>query len=229
MLLHVFHKLFSNGLKYYEEQIARPTVAALSHKLYTQYLNLSKTEKNPELKSIYEFLAAYWAVPQIFLAPNQELIELANQNIDYQGNGDISDAQINKLIQQRTQTIAKTLSPEFQTLIPQIIETILAAKSKDLDSFLSVLGGEFIINAQILQDYTQFKPRAHYTDSSLLKTYFMAMKWLMREKFYFGSAELTKAALVMANTIDEKDLKELNQLSEQITNLIGKDDDITLD
>ncbi len=56
----------------------------------------------------------------------------------------------------------------------------------------------------------------------------MAMKWLMREKFYFGSPKLTQAAFVMVNTIKDEDLQELNQLSEQITNLIGTDDDVTL-
>ena len=120
LLLHVFHKLFGNGLKFYEEQIARPALTTLSEKLYTQYLTLSKNEKNAELKSIYEFLTAYWAVPQILLPSNQELIELANaeRNYDYESAGDLSDEKIVALIEKRTQTIAKTLAPDYQNLIP---------------------------------------------------------------------------------------------------------------
>jgi hypothetical protein len=94
---------------------------------------------------------------------------------------------------------------------------------------LSTLDAAFFESTQIKQDYTQFKPRAHYTDSSLLKTYFMAMKWLMREKFYFGSRPLANAAMILASTIPTEDLTELNKLSQQIFNLIGTDDDLTLE
>ncbi|MBO4531650.1 MAG: DUF3160 domain-containing protein [Paludibacteraceae bacterium] len=44
---------------------------------------------------------------------------------------------------------------------------------------------DFISEHQILQNYTLFQPRSHYTDSNGLKTYFMAAKYIMREKFYF--------------------------------------------
>ncbi|MDR0860827.1 MAG: DUF3160 domain-containing protein [Candidatus Peribacteria bacterium] len=232
LLLHVYHKLFDNGLKYYEEQIARPTLATLSEKLYKQYLNLSKQEKNPELKTYYDFLTAYWAVPQIFLPSEQTIRELLSTNEwGYSENTDITDEQITTLIQQRTQTIAKTLAPAYQTLIPQIIEEILKADNfKAIDTFLASLGSEATTpdDITLYQDYTQFKPRAHYTDSSLLKTYFTAMKWLMREKFYFDDPTLTKVAMIMVATIDPADLNALNQLSEQIKNLIGADDDLTL-
>ena len=233
LLLHVYHKLFDNSLKYYEEQIARPTLVTLSEKLYTQYLTLSKQEKNPELKEIYEFLTAYWAVPHI-LAP--KVTEMFNDVSIYgrqeyiNSQEDLTDDQIRALIEKKSQSISETLAPAYQTLIPRIVDKVLKATDAELDSFLAVLAQDFLAQpgVEIKQDYTQFKPRSHYTDSSLLKTYFMAMKWLMREKFYFGSANLTKAALVMTTTIDQADLTELNQLSEQIKNLIGSDDDLTL-
>jgi len=234
-LLHIYHKLFSNGLKYYEEQIARPTLVTLSEKLYQQYLTRSQQEKNPELQSLYEFLAAYWAVPQIFLPSNQFLIDASfspNTPVRENEQADLTDEQIQQIINDRTQTISKTLAPTYRSLIPQIVEEILRAdQAQRVDEFLAVLATDFLLQPSdriIYQDYTQFKPRAHYTDSSLLKTYFMAMKWLMREKFYFGSPELTKAALVMVSTIQPEDLQQLNQLSQQIKNLIGTDDDLTL-
>ncbi|MDR0282487.1 MAG: DUF3160 domain-containing protein [Candidatus Peribacteria bacterium] len=134
-------------------------------------------------------------------------------------------------MRERAKVISKTLVPVYQKLIPQIVEKILKANDeRAADDFLAIFADDFLNqpDIQIQQDYTQFKPRAHYTDSSLLKTYFMAMKWLMREKFYFGSSKLTQAAFVMVNTIKDEDLQELNQLSEQIKNLIGTDDDVTL-
>jgi hypothetical protein len=239
LLLHVFHKLFDNGLKYYEEQIARPTMSTLSEKLYKQYLGLSQDTYSRDnnwmdLLEIYEFLAAYWAIPHIFLPTNQELIEATTTRssaMDRDLKTDLTDETIQTIIQKRTQTIAKTLAPNYQMLIPQIVEKILKAEEdRANDSFLAVLVGDDLQSGgiKLQQDYTQFKPRAHYTDSSLLKTYFMAMKWLMREKFYFSSKRLTSAAMVMVSTIKEEDLQELNQLSSQIKNLIGTDDDLTL-
>ena len=232
LLLHVYHKLFDNSLKYYEEQIARPALTTLSEKLYQQYLNLAQQEQNAELQSIYQFLTAYRAVPHILLPTNQAMIEASSlwssAMQEYQ-QADITDEQIQQIIKERTQTISKTLAPTYQILIPDIIEKILEATNIGQDDFLAVLAQDFLSQpgVDIKQDYTQFKPRAHYTDSSLLKTYFMAMKRLMREKFYFGSTQLTKAALVMTTTINATDVTELNQLSEQIKNLIGSDDDLT--
>jgi hypothetical protein len=37
----------------------------------------------------------------------------------------------------------------------------------------------------------------------------MAMKWLMREKFYFGDNNLTDAALIMVNNITYEDTQKL--------------------
>ena len=72
-------------------------------------------------------------------------------------------------------------------------------------------------------------PRSHYTDYAELKTYFMAMKWLMREKFYFGDDKLVNAALVMVNNISDEDTAKLWELSAKIKKLIGWDDDLTLE
>jgi hypothetical protein len=110
----------------------------------------------------------------------------------------------------------------------EIVEKILNADDTSTDIFLSVIDPAFFQETKIKQDYTQFKPRAHYTDSSLLKTYFMAMKWLMREKFYFGSLKLTQAAMILASTIPAEEVTELDKLSQQIFNLIGTDDDVAL-
>ncbi|MDR0607737.1 MAG: DUF3160 domain-containing protein [Candidatus Peribacteria bacterium] len=128
MLLHVYHKLFDNGLKYYEEKIARPTLVKLAEKLYKQYLSASDDPDN-NYAEIYQFLAAYRAVPHIFLPTNDDIIAAVDdKNFDYEsGNPDLTDAEITQMIQKRTQTIAKTLAPTYQKLIPQIVEKILQA------------------------------------------------------------------------------------------------------
>lgn len=230
LLLHIYHKLFSNSLKYYEEQVARPTLEKLASKLSSQYANLAQKEQNAELKEIYDFLAAYRTVPQIFLIPEETLRQEINKNFESYET-DLTDEQIKDLITTRANELTKNLFPTYQNLIPKVVDQILKAEEdRALDSFMMALGGDFFKQSdiEIQQDYTQFQPRSHYNDSSLLKTYFLATKWLMREKFYFNSPELTKAAMLMASTISESDLKEFNELSNQIKNLIGQDDDLTL-
>lgn len=235
LLLHVYHKLFDNSLKYYEESIARPTLATLSETLYQQFKNSSSTEKNTDIKKIYEFLTAYRSVPYILLPEiNENSIRESFQNDqEYYNNpsGDLTDEQITTLIHTRTKNITETLAEPYKTLIPQIIEKILKAEESGvIDEFLATFGEMFLVQdtIEVYQDYTQFTPRSHYRDSSLLKTYFMATKWLMREKFYFGSPELTKAALILVNSIKPETLNEFNQLSDAIHYLIWQDDDLSI-
>jgi hypothetical protein len=98
----------------------------------------------------------------------------------------------------------------YKEKIPDIIYEILSAnKLEDFDPFLYSYSPRFIVKNRIKQDYTQFAPRSHYTDNAELKTYFMAMKWLMREKFYFGDNNLTDAALIMVNNITYEDTQKL--------------------
>ncbi len=234
LLLHVYHKIFDNSLKYYEEHTARPTLEKLSLNLRNQYLTLAKKEKNADLKAMYDFLAAYWTVPSIFLPSEDSIrttIEKIREKNDQRGKSDLNDEEIGTIIKERTKELTKELFPTYQNLLPKVVDQILAAEEdRALDTFMISLGKDFFQQAdmEIQQDYTQFQPRSHYTDSSLLKTYFIATKWLMREKFYFGSPELTRAAMIMASTISEDNLKEFNKLSEQIKNLIGSDDDLTI-
>jgi hypothetical protein len=48
----------------------------------------------------------------------------------------------------------------------------------------------------------------------------MAMKWLMREKFYFGDDKLLNAALVMVSNISDEDTIKLSELSAKIKKLV---------
>jgi hypothetical protein len=73
LLLHSFHKLFDNTLKYYEETISRDTIKDLSQNLFEKFANLAKSESDPDLKETYEFLAAYWSIPATILVEKEDL------------------------------------------------------------------------------------------------------------------------------------------------------------
>lgn len=98
----------------------------------------------------------------------------------------MTDNELKKYLGVRFESIAKQVPAKYQSALRQTWLEIWKAESFDgLDPLLLAYSPTFIQQKQIKQDFTQFKPRSHYTTSSFLKTYFMASKWLMREKFYF--------------------------------------------
>lgn len=80
----------------------------------------------------------------------------------------------------------------------------------------------------IKQDYTQFVPRSYYTTNALLKTYFMGMKYMMRNKLFFNDTAGTTAALVMIHNFTDDQQQRFDTFYDFIHDLIGSDDDINI-
>jgi hypothetical protein len=85
-LLHSFHKLFDNTLKYYEQTTARNTIKDLSNELFNKFVDLAKEESDSDLKDTYEFLAAYWAVPAILLLDGDKFNVKSNHVLSLYSN-----------------------------------------------------------------------------------------------------------------------------------------------
>jgi hypothetical protein len=85
-LLHSFHKLFDNTLKYYEQTTARNTIKDLSNELFNKFVDLAKEESDSDLKDTYEFLAAYWAVPAILLLDGDKFNVKSNHVLSFYSN-----------------------------------------------------------------------------------------------------------------------------------------------
>jgi len=237
LLLHVYHRVFSNSLKYYEETIARPMVADLSASLFEKFLALSKQTSDAQLKKNYELLAAYRSIPYSILIPNNELIDKittnANTNSDPENSADLSNEQLQKLIIERQKWLLSKLWNNYQQAVQDTLNEILQATNAEgnnilLETFSSNMMDNFWWFNALKFDYTQFKPRAHYTTDSLLKTYFMAMKWLMREKLFFADKNIAAAWLIMVNNIKNEDLSQFNTFYTFIQKLIGEDDDVNI-
>jgi hypothetical protein len=82
------------------------------------------------------------------------------------------------------------------------------SKSALVANYLSAIAQQEMINIELfggirLVDFSQFKPRGHYTKSDLLTRYFQAMMWLSRADLSFdisgnkATANTKKAALVL--------------------------------
>jgi hypothetical protein len=83
-----------------------------------------------------------------------------------------------------------------------------------------------IINEK--QDYTQFKPRGHYTKSPRLARYFKALMLYGRSPFYFKTASSSlQSALMVKSWADPSIQKMWHELSDPMDVLVGKSDDVT--
>ncbi len=60
------------------------------------------------------------------------------------------------------------------------------------------------------EDYSQYVPRGHYTDSENLKLYFKMMMWYGRQAFYNYSLEETAMAVLAARTVYTSDYNEVD-------------------
>ena len=233
LLLHSFHKIFDNELQYYEETQARPILAKLSEtmfNIFSQWKWWKDKEKN-------KFLAAYWAIPHALLPSNEELKKAYEEREskmwevwygDEIQQAEFNDDELKAYLDKRFNTILKKVDSKYKSALNEAWKNIWEASNTDLDILLAAYAPDFIAENSIYQDYTQFRPRSHYNNSTFLKTYFMGMKWLMREKFYYWDKTLAETSLYLVNAIPEENLAELNQLQQAILVLIWSDDDTTI-
>jgi hypothetical protein len=185
-------------------------ITDLAQTVFTTFTKLVNSTTDQNLKANYEFLAAYRSIPYAILIPNEDLLNQITTNENTLSNpeqsADLTDEQIQKAIQKRMDGIISKLSPTYQKTVQDTLEEVLkGANSEGKNILLETFSPELLKSFpgfNVLKfDYSQFKPRAHYTTDSFLKTYFMAMKWMMREKLYFADKKIATASLIMINNI----------------------------
>ncbi|MCK4525841.1 DUF3160 domain-containing protein [candidate division WOR-3 bacterium] len=77
-------------------------------------------------------------------------------------------------------------------------------------------------------DYSQFKPRGHYTKKRVLSDYFRAMMWLSFPKIPIENGKYYNLALNQANLLKRLNLIPVySRINSIITELVGTTDDIT--
>lgn len=238
LLLHAYHKLFSNSLKEYEMTKARGLITTIIDDSLDVFSKLNASSSS-DMKPYYEYLVAYRSIAKILLPNNQDMqnmlqaprdINMYKQreaNID---NGDFKDEYLKEIIWQRLQEIIKQYPTQYNKSVSDSIISILSGTDNQSVDFLSQAFSpqtdpEFVVK----QDYTQFVPRSHYTDNSYLKTYFMAMKWMMRHKMYNRDPKASQSALIMARNFPISAQQGLKQLQDFVHTMVGADDDINVE
>ncbi|RJO65525.1 MAG: DUF3160 domain-containing protein [Myxococcales bacterium] len=102
-----------------------------------------------------------------------------------------------------------------------------------VEHFLSLVAAEEIVGeerfgAKIIEDYSQFKPRGHYTKTERLKRYFRAMMWLQRVRFDFTEYPRHAAdALVLAQLLESTGAMErYDRIDRIVRALVGVSDSL---
>ena len=92
---------------------------------------------------------------------------------------------------------------------------------------LEKVGEENFEKEALKEDYTQYTPRGHYTQSALLKSYFKSMMWYGRLSFRFKNEDEIRSAVLITLALRDATNKALWQtLSDPIDFFVGKGDDI---
>ena len=84
------------------------------------------------------------------------------------------------------------------------------------------------VQSQFSIDWTQFEPRGAYTDTSVRREYFRALKWYIMVPYFLRSQDLTYDAFAVTQLMAEHptQLKEYSQLEQAINFMVGSSDDL---
>jgi len=168
-----------------------------------------------------------------FLSPSlnslTEIMVNENKNFLEKTKGNIKEAALHNLAY--FEIVAKLLNPDFvvskstEALVNQELNLINEAKEI---TYSPIFGYR--------EDYSQYKPRGHYTRNETLQRYFRAMMWYGKMTFRLkpekgddnnkGKVETVKALLILEAI--KNHLEEWKKINAPVILYVGKSDDLTI-
>ncbi len=214
LFAHSQHLLFDRLLQHVEQEIFSPRLALLTEKFREKISNDLQEYPSNETANIAE---KYFAVARAIL-------KLTPKEDKY-GEEVMPDKD--------------SVLSEYGEEIREEVEKIFEAAAMQDSSALAFSDGSVYI-----EDYTQYKPRGHYTQNERLKTYFRAMMWFGRINFPLPESSrdssdpreslaqnMFKIGIYINDIImqDESLYALWKSVFEPITVLIGESDDLSFD
>lgn len=235
--LHLYHILIDRSFQRIEETKFQPMLKAMTEALFLDSINNYNSATEPKIKKSYKRLSAYYLVPLVILDEGNKSAEISLDPKNYPTFAQYLDAISEKKIKNSEEKLefslgSKTyknieLSDEIYDLAKQELDLINNAKGIKNSPLFTPLRPEF------KNDYSQFKPRSHYTKNDILKSYFIAMMWYGRMGFTLSSLESTRDALIITGQVNnvkisDKNLSELwSDMAVVIDFFVGEVDDLT--
>ncbi|MCL5734900.1 MAG: DUF3160 domain-containing protein, partial [Actinobacteria bacterium] len=119
------------------------------------------------------------------------------------------------------------------------LQTILDLANREVSLIEDANGLEKSLTLGYTEDYSQYKPRGHYTRSETLKRYFKTMMWYGHTAFFINPSlpdrpeelanSLTRRAVLIAFSLTGATKEAWKAIYEPTTFLVGLADDLTVD
>lgn len=228
-LLHVYHVLLDRTLQNLEKTKMQPYLYTLTGLLFTDSMKNYNQEEDHALKDSWKRIASFYLVPKVLL----ESAELMSTQYFDTPEEETKSAQNDQTLDS-PQNVLTNLERYHDQVPPEIF--IPASEEIKL-----ILKGEGISPSPIygkltpdeMEDYSQYKPRGHYQNSSVLRSYFRSMMWYGRHGFPLKYQELTRDALLITGQLSTLKSGEdrIAKLWEDIylptVFFVGRSDDLT--
>lgn len=235
--LHIYHILIDRSFQKIEEEKFQPMLQSMTESLFLDSINRYNNEENETLKASYKRLAVYYLIPLIVLNASQgnDNEQLDPSDFETYAQYMTAKEEQNKKTSQAKLEFSLTkkeykgqkLSDEIFELAQSEIELIYEANGV----FPSPLFTPY--RPYFNNDYSQFKPRSHYTKNKILRSYFIAMMWYGRMGFSLDSPDLTRDAIIITGQINnlssgENKISDMyNTISTAVEFFVGEIDDLT--
>ncbi|MBU1202461.1 DUF3160 domain-containing protein [Patescibacteria group bacterium] len=237
LALHLYHILIDRSFQSIEQNKFQPSLQAMTKALFIDSISHYNQETNPELKDSYKRLSVYYLIPLVVLDAGSSSFSAQLKPEDFETFTQYLEAVDNQQVANSEQDLAfslnsrqyagQNLDNEIYDLANQELILIQNAKGLAPSPLFSPLRPEFT------NDYSQFKPRSHYTKNDVLKSYFIAMMWYGRMGFPLMSEPLTRDAILITGQInnlkvsDQSLAKMWSDMSDVIDFFVGDVDDLT--
>jgi hypothetical protein len=226
-LLHVFHVFLERTFEYIEQTQFHPNILSLTNILYEECLAEYQAATNEQLKASFKRLTTFYLIPKVILETSEPIKEAQNPMEEEQERTGDKEVDTAEKISAAMDSYKNEVGDEIYQTAKAEIELINAADK----AVSSPLFGEFMPRDK--HDYTQYKPRSHYTKNSVLRSYWKALIWYGRNGFLLKSDDLTRDAMVQTLLLGRVHKGEQSALSlwesvyQPTVFFVGKADDLT--
>src|SRR3989339_696387 len=180
LALHLYHILIDRSFQRMEETRFQPMLFAMTKVLFIDSINKYNTATDSRLKDSYKRLSAYYLVPLVVLDAGTNSADVDLKPEDFENFAEFLDAQDRQKIAASGEKLIFSLpekkyadmdlGEDIYELAKSELELIQASKGMEKSSIFSPLRPDFI------NDYSQFKPRSHYTKNDIMERFIAKAK-----------------------------------------------------
>ncbi len=206
-ILHTYHKFFEKLLIDIEEGYLREMSVTLTNKMLEYSILQYEALKGTEFENAAVKNAAYFMV-------GARLIE--------------SEEAINEVISSDEALQASDVYEKIDGYVESELKKIYAADGIDVSELMTMnyLDGM----DPYLEDFSQYKPRSHYTRNDNLKSYFRLMMWYGRMNFVKALDDDMRSMILMTIAKNTEPVNELWDKLYSVTEFfVGESDDVSMD